>query len=68
VASYLVEVIGQLWERAAFLLPFSLYQYYAPQDLLVEGTFRPGAAVVLGAVALAGIAAAAWRFTTRDIP
>jgi ABC-2 type transport system permease protein len=68
LASYIVQVIGQLWERAAFLAPYTLQHYFQPQDILVkgEGIAKP-VAVLLG-VALVTTAAAWWRFRTRDLP
>jgi len=68
LASYIVQVIGQLWERAAFLAPYTLQHYFQPQDILVkgEGIAKP-AAVLLG-VALVTTAAAWWRFRRRDLP
>lgn len=68
VASYFVEVIGRLWAPASVLLPLSLYQYYAPQDVLVDGVLRAGPALVLALVAAGGLLAGAWRFERRDIP
>jgi ABC-2 type transport system permease protein len=68
LASYIVQVIGQLWERAAFLAPYTLQHYFQPQDILArgEGIARPAA--VLLAVTLATAAAAWWRFRRRDLP
>jgi len=68
VISYLIDIVGQLFAPAARLLPVSLYHYYAPQAILVDGASRPASFVVPGAVAIAGLCAAAWRFERRDIP
>lgn len=68
LASYIVQVIGQLWERAAFLAPYALQHHFRPQEILVrgEGIARP--AVVLLGVTIVTTAAAWWRFSRRDLP
>jgi ABC-2 type transport system permease protein len=68
LASYIVQVIGQLWERAAFLAPYTLQHYYQPQDILVKGEGIAKPAGVLLGVALVTTAAAWWRFRRRDLP
>jgi ABC-type transport system involved in multi-copper enzyme maturation permease subunit len=68
LASYIVQVIGQLWDRAAFLAPYTLQHYYQPQDILVKGEGIAKPVGVLLGVALMTTAAAWWRFRTRDLP
>jgi len=68
VLSYFAEAIGRIWSRAAWILPWTLHDYFRPQTILVDqgGILRPLA--VLGAVALAGASLAWARFRTRDLP
>ena len=68
LASYLVQVIGQLWERAAFLAPYTFQHYFRPQGILVKGEGIARPAGVLLAVTLATTAVAWWRFRRRDLP
>ena len=68
LASYIVQVIGQLWARAAFLAPYTLQHYFQPQDILVKGAGIAKPAGVLLGVALVTTAAAWWRFRSRDLP
>ena len=68
LASYLVQVIAQLWERAAFLAPYTLQHYFRPQDILVKGEGIARPVGVLLAVTLVTTAAAWWRFRRRDLP
>jgi ABC-type transport system involved in multi-copper enzyme maturation permease subunit len=68
LVSYFAQVIGQLWEHAAFVLPYTLHDYFSPRDLLVDGTSVLQPALVLLAVSVVGVGTAAWRFATRDLP
>jgi ABC-2 type transport system permease protein len=66
--SYIGQVIGRVWQAAAFVLPWSLHDYFAPQTLLLgtASVLRP--LVTLLAVTVAGVTLAAWRFQRRDLP
>lgn len=66
--SYFAEAIGRLWERAAPLLPWSPHHHFSPQALLVRGEGAAEGLALLAALAAAGVALAAWRFTRRDLP
>lgn len=66
--SYFAEVIGGLWTRVAFALPWSPHHHYAPQAILAQDGGLRGDIAWLGALALAGLALAAWRFAHRDLP
>ena len=68
LASYIVQVIGQLWERAAFLAPYTLQHYLRPQEILVKGAGVAEPAAVLLAVTLVSALAAWLRFRRRDLP
>jgi ABC-2 type transport system permease protein len=68
LTSYLAQVIGSLWEPAAFVLPFTLHHYFSPRDLLVAGTSPARPVAVLVGVMAAGVAAGWGRFRRRDLP
>jgi ABC-2 type transport system permease protein len=72
---FLVNLLGQLWDDAAFLRPFTLFYYYQPQLITLQGVWQvsvAGGAVpmvpLLFGVGALGYAAAAWVFLRRDLP
>jgi ABC-2 type transport system permease protein len=68
LASYFAQVIGSLWSRAAFVLPWTLHEYFSPRNILVgHGTIARPVATLL-AVAVAGLLLAWARFRARDLP
>jgi ABC-2 type transport system permease protein len=66
--SYIFQVIGKLLPSAAFVLPYSLYNYYSPQAILVESKSGVGSFSVLFAFSALCLGFAMWRFERRDIP
>ena len=68
LCSYFAAAIGGLWERAAFVLPFSPHHHYSPQAILALGEPVQRDLALLAALAAAGLAIAAWRFARRDLP
>jgi len=66
--SYIISVIGKLLPSAAFLLPYSLYNYYSPQAILIESKSGVGSFSVLFTFSAICLGIAAWRFQRRDIP
>ena len=68
LSSYILNVIGKLWSKAAFLLPYALHTYYSPRETLVGNTLEGKSVVVLCAVFFICIGFAVWRFRRRDIP
>jgi ABC-2 type transport system permease protein len=83
VAMFVANVIGQLWEEAAFVRPATVFFYYQPQLIWLKGTWgvelgdawsagRPLAAVpgvvVLFTVGMIGYLTALRIFTHRDLP
>lgn len=68
LVSFLLQVVATLWSDAAFLLPWSLHGYYVPRAVLTSGTVSIEDAGILLAVAVVGVAGAAWRFLHRDLP
>jgi ABC-type transport system involved in multi-copper enzyme maturation permease subunit len=68
LVSYFVQVIAQLWTKAAFLLPYTVHTYYSPQKIFVNGELKPISVIVLVGLIVASICIAGWRFRKRDIP
>jgi hypothetical protein len=68
LVSYLIHVIGTMWDGWRPLVPYTLHAYYVPKDILAGsvGVTRPVA--MLLAVALGGLLVAWWRFRQRDLP
>jgi ABC-2 type transport system permease protein len=79
---FLVHVVGQLWDAVAFLRPFTVYFFYQPQQVILNGNgwidvgrvwhlervpAVHGLAVLL-AVGAAGYALALVIFSRRDLP
>ena len=82
VVMFIANTIGQLWEPAGFVRPFTFFFYYQPQRIMIDGAWlvdvgkpwnlgRPlmvPAVGVLFAVGAAGYAVALRAFTRRDLP
>ncbi len=68
IVSYLDNVIATLWNKAAFMEPYSLQTYYNPRDILVNGNLAPQSILVLGVFTVSAIITAFARFLTRDLP
>jgi ABC-2 type transport system permease protein len=68
IVSYLVNVIAMLWNKAAFMKPYSLHTYYDPRTILVDGHLTMSSVILLGVFALTATAGAFARFLTRDLP
>jgi ABC-2 type transport system permease protein len=72
---FIVNVLGQLWDAAAFLRPISVYYWYQPQKIMLRGEWSAplfGGTVpvvaMLVAVGAAGYGIALRIFTKRDLP
>jgi ABC-2 type transport system permease protein len=68
LASYFARVIGSLWSKAAFVLPWTLHHYFSPDEILVRHAAITRPVSILLAVATVGVALAWARFRTRDLP
>lgn len=68
LASFFVQVLGKLWPAAAFLLPYSLYSYYSPPEILVESLLSLKSLAILGSVSALGLGISFWHFQLRDLP
>jgi ABC-2 type transport system permease protein len=79
---FIINVFGQLWDGSAFLRPFSIFYYYQPQFVALNGawTVDPGKVwggaplirlnviVVLATLGTLGYLMALRDFRRRDIP
>ena len=80
VVMFVANTIGQLWEPAGWVRPFTLFFYYQPQKVMLGGdwlvnmgTAWPGWPVVSGAGVLLSVGAIGYLlalriFTRRDLP
>jgi ABC-2 type transport system permease protein len=80
VVMFVANTIGQLWEPVRYLRPLTLFFYYQPQRVMLDGNWLvnvgaawPGAPAVPGcgvlvAVGLTGYSLALRTFTRRDLP
>src|SRR5262249_33787865 len=80
VVMFVANTIGQLWEPSGFVRPLTLFFYYQPQKVMLDGNWLvdvskewsgmplvPGAGVLLSVGSL-GYLFALWTFTRRDLP
>lgn len=82
LVQFLLNVLGQMWEDAAWLRPLTVFYYYQPQQLILTGDWcvtlsdwnagrpllRVPMPLVLFGVGLVGYAGAWWTLTRRDLP
>jgi len=67
LAAFLLDYIARLWQPAEKIAWISPFRYYNPFDLITGNALPCKNLVVLGAIALAGFAAAYILFARRDI-
>jgi ABC-2 type transport system permease protein len=79
---FLVNVVGQLWDAAAFLRPFTVFYYYQPQQIILDHRWsvdlgklwhmsQPltvSGISVLASVGILGYGLALLTFCRRDLP
>ena len=79
LVQFIMNIVGQIWEQAAFLRPLSLFYYYQPQQIALRGGWSVPLApmgidmhmpmlLVLVAVGALGYALALRVLTRRDLP
>ncbi len=76
VLMFAANVLGQLWDDAAWVRPFSVFYYYQPQKVMLKadwtadpfGVAGVPVVAVLVAAGAAGYLAALAIFTRRDLP
>ena len=82
LVQFLINVVGQMWDAAAWLRPFTIFYYYQPQQIILQHrwtvdigkTWNLGQPIslnvigVLVAIGAVGYAGACWTFCKRDLP
>lgn len=68
LTSYLAQVIGVLWSKAAFVLRYTPHHYFSPHDILARGAGVARPVGVLLAVLVVATSLAWVRFRRRDLP
>jgi ABC-2 type transport system permease protein len=73
LVQFLVNVIAQLWTPLRVLSPFTVFQYYQPQQVILDPNWYAAIATwrnlgVLAAVGGVGYLLALWTFCRRDLP
>ena len=68
LASYLVNAIGGVLDSLAFALPYSLFSWFSPRDILVEQAPQALPLAVLASVTLVAAISGAAILQRRDLP
>ena len=82
LVQFIVNLVGQMWDQASWLRPFSLFYYFQPQQVILRRDWcvtlaewnhgvplcRLPMPVVLYGVGLCGYLLALWSFRRRDLP
>jgi ABC-2 type transport system permease protein len=82
LVQFLINVVGQLWDGAAYLRPFTVFYYFQPQQIILKHRWTIDLAKVwplehalpvsgIGVLALVGVIGytmALWIFCRRDLP
>lgn len=67
IVAYFFEVLGSLWDEAAFLQDYSLFHHFQAKEILA-GQADPFDFALLAALALLPLVYALFSFPRRDIP
>ncbi len=73
LVQFLINVVGQLWEPARAIRPFTVFYYFQPQAIILDPDWASDGAIwrrlgVLFLVGCAGYGLACWVFCRRDVP
>jgi ABC-2 type transport system permease protein len=68
LVQFLINIIGQLWDRMAWMRPATVFYHYQPQPLILQEIWAWQHLGVLLAVGVIGYLLALWKFCTRDLP
>jgi ABC-2 type transport system permease protein len=67
LTAFLLDYVGRLWNPADSVARLSPFRYYSPNELVMGNPLPTKNVVILGAIAMAGFAAAYVLFSRRDI-
>jgi ABC-2 type transport system permease protein len=67
VAMYLADVLGNLTDKAAWLVNFSLFHYWRPNQVIDDLLLAPVTWLVFGAATIVFFGAAMYAFQRRDV-
>lgn len=67
-AFYVVFLIAQLWKTLDFLLPYNVFYYYEPQQIMLGKGHLGLDTLVLGGLSALCLGLSLWFFKRRDIP
>ncbi|HEY7191733.1 MAG TPA: hypothetical protein VH436_34525 [Vicinamibacterales bacterium] len=67
VALYLLDFVGTIWTSIARIAMLSPFHYFHGGEILAGTANTTHDVVVLGSIALAGLAVAYWQFARRDL-
>lgn len=68
LVAYIVQAIGELWDRTAWALPFTVYHYFSPKEIAIDRAPDVRDFVVLAAVSLVAFAIGGAQFRRRNLP
>jgi ABC-2 type transport system permease protein len=73
LVQFLVNVIAQLWSPLRWVSPFTVFQYYQPQQIILDPHWYAALTTwrdlgVLAGVGAFGYLLALWTFCRRDLP
>jgi len=66
--SFLLQAVARLWPAIQFLLHYTIFEYYSPQQIVVSNGISWKNIVILLTLSLVASGAGWWRFMRRDIP
>ena len=66
--SFLLQAVARLWPAIQFLLHYTIFEYYSPQQIVLNDSISWRNIVVLLAVGFVTGGVGWWRFKRRDIP
>lgn len=66
--AFIVRTIGDLWDRTAWALPYTIYHYFSPKEILIDRVPDVRDFVVLAVVALMALIIGGVKFQRRDLP
>jgi len=66
--SYLVQAVARLWPKIQFLSTYAIFNYYSPQQIVMNNLTPWRNMLILLAVGLVSGGLGWWKFMRRDIP